>query len=67
MGKVDCVAEACRKSFDEGKNEVIRKLLVNSDLSVEEISRLSGVSLVFENRIFAKPITLYCMNFIIIK
>ena len=45
MGKVDCVAEACRKSFDEGKNEVIRKLLVNSDLSVEEISRLSGVSL----------------------
>ena len=53
MGKVDCVAEACRKSFDEGKNEghseteenIVRNMLVNSDLSVEEISRLCGVSL----------------------
>ncbi len=61
MGKVDCVAEACKKSFDkgvsqgrseglsegysEGEINVIRNLLINSDLSVEEISRLSGVSL----------------------
>ena len=57
MGKVDCVAEACKKSFEEGHSEghsegysecedvVVRNMLVNSDLSVEEISRISGVSL----------------------
>ena len=57
MGKVDCVAEACRKSFDEGHSDglskgrfeaeenIVRNMLVNSDLSVEEISRLCGVSL----------------------
>ncbi len=45
MGKVDCVAEACKKSFDEGEINVVRNMLVNSDLSVEEISRISGVSL----------------------
>ena len=60
-GKVDCVAEACKKSFEEGHSEgyseghsegysegkdiVVRNMLVNSDLSVEEISRISGVSL----------------------
>ena len=45
MGKVDCVAEACKKSFDEGEINVVRNMLVNSDLSVEEISRISGVPL----------------------
>jgi len=53
MGKVDCVAEACKNSFEEGHSEgysegkdiVVRNMLVNSDLSVEEISRISGVSL----------------------
>ena len=61
MGKVDCVAEACRKSFDEGvskghsdglskgrceaEENIVRNMLVNSDLSVGEISRLCGVSL----------------------
>ena len=52
-GKVDCVAEACKKSFEEGHSEgysegkdiVVRNMLINSDLSVEEISRISGVSL----------------------
>ena len=56
-GKVDCVAEACKKSFEERHSEghsegysecedvVVRNMLVNSDLSVEEISRISGVSL----------------------
>ena len=61
MGKVDCVAEACNKSFEEGHSEgyseghsegysegedmIVRNVLINSDLSVEEISRISGVSL----------------------
>ena len=54
-GKVDCVAEACKKSFEEGHSDsegysecedvVVRNMLVNSDLSVEELSRISGVSL----------------------
>ena len=53
MGKVDCVAEACKNSFEEGHSEgysegkdiVVRNMLINSDLSVEEISRISGVPL----------------------
>ena len=53
MGKVDCVAEACKKSFEEGHSEgysegedmIVRNVLINSDLSVEKISRISGVSL----------------------
>ena len=60
-GKVDCVAEACNKSFEEGHSEgyseghsegysegedmIVRNVLINSDLSVGEISRISGVSL----------------------
>ena len=53
MGKVDCVMEACRESYDDGvsqgisdgKDEIISNLLVNTDLSVEEISEGSGVPL----------------------
>lgn len=57
MGKVDCVMEACQKSYDEGVNkgisqgveqnslDVAKKMLSMGDYSLEEISDITGLSL----------------------
>ena len=53
MGKVDCVMEACQKSYGEGKSEgksealidIAKKMLVKGTYSLEEISDLTNLPL----------------------
>lgn len=57
MGKVDCVMEACRESYDkgiskgisqgisQGARDIAKKLLLSTDLSCEDIAENTGLSL----------------------
>jgi hypothetical protein len=49
MGKVDCVMEACRESYEQGKKdssiEIATNCLKNSNLSLEVISVCTGLPL----------------------